>query len=405
MGEVLGTIFQTQDLDGGLWNIGDAEARDRIDNVYTKDESDELFRPRSDSYSSETIDELLYTKADKNLVYSKDDTDEIIAGVYADVRATFANIRATVADLDSRTTIHFQNIDDQLDNLGDTYYNKDEVNAIAEELDLTKQNKLVSDGTIVLTPNPDGTVEIGTLAGESIIDDGIPQADRVWSSSKVNSEFEDALELMHMFLPVATVFPYTGNIVPDPQYWLMCDGREVSRIDYAALYAAIGTMYGAGDGSTTFNLPDMRGRTIMGVAAGGTLGEVQSDMFGEHTHSADQAAHSHGITDPGHNHTQKAHNHGISDPGHSHTMNQYGWSYQSNHAIGGSGYDTPGTGYSKGMTSSTTGVTVNNKTAENNPSTTGISIDSAQPAITVQNAGGTETRPKNIRMNWIIKCV
>ncbi|ADL53204.1 phage tail protein [Clostridium cellulovorans] len=49
-----------------------------------------------------------------------------------------------------------------------------------------------------------------------------------------------------------------------PQGWLICDGSAVSRETYANLYTAIGTTYGNGDGTTTFNLPDMRGRVPIG---------------------------------------------------------------------------------------------------------------------------------------------
>ena len=49
-----------------------------------------------------------------------------------------------------------------------------------------------------------------------------------------------------------------------PTGWLQCDGSAVSRTTYADLFTAIGTTYGSGDGSTTFNLPDLRGRTVCG---------------------------------------------------------------------------------------------------------------------------------------------
>ena len=65
------------------------------------------------------------------------------------------------------------------------------------------------------------------------------------------------------------VFDYAGNTAPTG--FLMCYGQAVSRTTYAALFAAIGTAYGAGDGSTTFNVPDCRGRvTAGGDAMGGT---------------------------------------------------------------------------------------------------------------------------------------
>lgn len=56
--------------------------------------------------------------------------------------------------------------------------------------------------------------------------------------------------------------PYAGGSAPSG--WLLCYGQAVSRTTYAALFSAIGTVYGGGDGSTTFNLPDLRGRVIAG---------------------------------------------------------------------------------------------------------------------------------------------
>lgn len=58
--------------------------------------------------------------------------------------------------------------------------------------------------------------------------------------------------------PPGVVLPYAG--ATEPAGWLLCFGQAVSRVTYAGLFAAIGTTYGAGDGSTTFVLPDLRGR-------------------------------------------------------------------------------------------------------------------------------------------------
>ena len=65
---------------------------------------------------------------------------------------------------------------------------------------------------------------------------------------------------------IGEVKMYAGSTAP--QGWLMCDGSAVSRNTYARLFEIIGTTYGAGDGETTFNLPDLRGRVVTGV---GTL--------------------------------------------------------------------------------------------------------------------------------------
>ena len=76
-----------------------------------------------------------------------------------------------------------------------------------------------------------------------------------------------------------------------PSGWLKANGAAVSRTDYADLFAAIGTTYGAGNGSTTFNLPDLRGEFIRslddgrGVDSGRGLGTAQADDYKTHGHS------------------------------------------------------------------------------------------------------------------------
>jgi len=66
--------------------------------------------------------------------------------------------------------------------------------------------------------------------------------------------------------PPGVIKSYAGTVIPAG--YLTCDGTAVSRTTYARLFAAIGTTYGSGDGSTTFNLPDLRGRAIAAVDAG-----------------------------------------------------------------------------------------------------------------------------------------
>lgn len=66
--------------------------------------------------------------------------------------------------------------------------------------------------------------------------------------------------------PVGSISMYAGATAPDG--WLLCDASAVSRTTYAALFAVLSTTYGVGDGSTTFNLPDMRGRIPVGVGTG-----------------------------------------------------------------------------------------------------------------------------------------
>ena len=69
-------------------------------------------------------------------------------------------------------------------------------------------------------------------------------------------------------IPAGTVQMFAGNTIPAG--WLLCDGSAVSRTDYAKLFSAIGTTWGAGDGSTTFNLPNTIGRFAEGAATSGS---------------------------------------------------------------------------------------------------------------------------------------
>lgn len=71
-------------------------------------------------------------------------------------------------------------------------------------------------------------------------------------------------------IPPGTIIHYAGRTVPSG--WLICNGANVSRTDYAALFAAIGTIYGAGDGSTTFGLPNLNGRFLEGATSTSSVG-------------------------------------------------------------------------------------------------------------------------------------
>jgi len=114
-------------------------------------------------------------------------------------------------------------------------------------------------------------------------------------------------------VPPGMVLPFAGATAPEG--FLLCDGSAVSRTTYADLFAAIGTTYGAGNGSTTFNVPDLGGRTVAGKEASasrlttggaGIDGATLGAAGGTQTHTlttAQMPSHSHSYSDPGHAHS------------------------------------------------------------------------------------------------------
>lgn len=99
-------------------------------------------------------------------------------------------------------------------------------------------------------------------------------------------------------IPPGVVHEYEGIVAPAG--YLMCDGSAVSRTNYSALFAVIGTKHGAGDGSTTFNVPDRRDRMPIGagtIAAVGDKGGSKDAVVVAHSHNASSS-----VSDPGHSH-------------------------------------------------------------------------------------------------------
>jgi microcystin-dependent protein len=91
-------------------------------------------------------------------------------------------------------------------------------------------------------------------------------------------------------VPIGTILDYAAATAPSG--YLVCDGSAVSRTTYAALFAVIGTTWGAGNGSTTFNVPDFRGRTSIGAGTG-TGGNATAHALGSKGGDEALASHSH----------------------------------------------------------------------------------------------------------------
>ena len=161
-------------------------------------------------------------------------------------------------------------------------------------------------------------------------------------------------------VPAGSIFSFASTTVPSG--YLECNGAAVSRSTYSTLFATISTTFGSGDGSSTFNLPDLRGQFVRGWANnasntgddGRSFASTQSDQNKTHGHTAS-------VTDPGHRHVTKGH--GTQDDGGSNV-----------------------TGSTSGGSSSTS----------MNDANTGISVS-------VASDGGAEVRVKNIALMYVIK--
>lgn len=141
--------------------------------------------------------------------------------------------------------------------------------------------------------------KVNNLPGDCITDETVSTAkiaDGAVTSAKL------AAGVLAAFIPVATILPFAGTVAPTG--FLLCNGQTVSRVTYADLYTAVGTSFGSGNGSTTFHVPDFRGRFLRGVDggqgrdpdrlirtamnsggnSGDDVGSVQTDELAGHQH-------------------------------------------------------------------------------------------------------------------------
>lgn len=195
----------------------------------------------------------------------------------------------------------------------------------------------------------------GTLTGNLTLP-GVPTTTNMAATKGYVDTQIAAIPAAQDLTPAGTVIWTARSSAPTG--YLKANGSAVSRTTYATLFSAIGTIYGAGDGSTTFNLPDLRGEFVRGwddgrgLDGGRGFATVQGDDY-------------------------RSHGHGVNDPGHSHSFSAVLTS-TNNAAQNGSNDREAGPVGTAGTSGSGTG-------------------------ISIQNSGGSETRPRNIALLACIK--
>ncbi len=233
------------------------------------------------------------------------------------------------------------------------------------------------------------------LDGDNIQDGGI-DADALATSAVTTTKLAAAsvtlaklaAEVTAVTLPSGMIAPYGASTAPTG--WLLCDGSQVSRATYSALFSVIGENFGQGDNSTTFHLPDFRGRFLRGITSdtardpdyasrtamntGGNeddgVGSVQASAMLTHTHTATDSGHTHTATDAGHTHSSFALTGSIGE---------------------GNVFAGDNTGYVRSTVATGSG-------------TASISVSTNTANVTNANAGSsTETRPINANVQYIIK--
>ena len=200
--------------------------------------------------------------------------------------------------------------------------------------------------TVTIKTTAVGSTGVTSVQGKTLVIYSDGTNVKLGDSGLVDSQY---------FVPTGGIINYAGN-ASFPNGYLNCDGSAVSRTTYAALFAAIGTTWGIGDGLTTFNLPQLQNYFVRGAGGSNPAGTYEDQSIQSHTHSAT-------ATDSGHTHTTP---HSASNQG----------------AVGG--------GYVGGSVSSQDA---------SNPTGTGF----ANISVSVAATGSAETKPANYRLWFLIK--
>lgn len=353
----------------------------------------------SDIENGDTLDGVSLTTGDRVLL--KDQSSASENGIWV-VAASGAPTRATDIDQAAEFTGATVFISGGTANGSDTYTQTETVSTVdTDDVDWS----LISSG---VTYSADGVTLQKTGSTFAIKDGGVDSdaiatgavgADEIAAGSVPKADLVTAVQ--EALVPAGTVLPYAGSSAPSG--YLLTYGQAISRTTYSDLFSAIGTTYGNGDGSTTFNVPDLRGRVVAGQddMGGTSANRLTSPLNGDTLGGAggnDQIqlgineipAHSHDVSGVtagnsiGHTHS------GTTDSGgaHTHTVANVvlegGGGYASGSNRGQTGTRTTGSSGSHAHTFTTGGVSQSHTHAFSDTSTVvggNDTHDNVQPTI------------------------
>ena len=198
----------------------------------------------------------------------------------------------------------------------------------------------------------------------------------------VNNIINQVIASLPDQLPLGTILEYSVGGLPSDNY-VVANGQAISRSEYAEYFALVGTFYGAGDGSSTFNVPNRVNR--VGVGAGDAYGLNALGGAATHTLSWNEM--------PAHSHTADSHGHTINDPSHDHTtIYHQQFNNPTNSDPGGGELSASNFGAGSPLANIV------------EPASTGITIN--QATVILQNSGGGAAHnnmPPYIALNYIVK--
>jgi microcystin-dependent protein len=207
---------------------------------------------------------------------------------------------------------------------GQSFASGDQVTAqkLQDIVDLANFDEPADGATIIANntnygvPGGDGKLKVPSkgIGSNELASDASVDANRAVGTDHIKDNSVTAAKLnsaaVSVLMPTSTILPYAGSSAPTGYF--LCDGSAKNRITEAGLFAIIGTTYGVGDGSTTFNIPDLRGRVIagqddMGGVSANRLTTAKSGINGDNL-GAFGGLEDHLLTSaqsglPGHSHT------------------------------------------------------------------------------------------------------